>query len=179
MCKVWHMCHVNVSQAEGGSEGNRVGSGWCMMSCDRRRCKRETRWQEQKWKAGGSQKHKGFPLQKPLATLHIHLPIVYAVFMQSENITCWNLCNAPQTPTWCVRISVAMLIKELKPSAPLLSNSERLSWIMLPSLLSKFWMMWCGNIILSLMGWPTEVDIKPSLRYWYVVPIVWELSIHS
>jgi len=40
-----------------------------MMSCDRRRCGRETRWREreqkQKQKAGGSRKHKGFPLQSP------------------------------------------------------------------------------------------------------------------
>ena len=38
-----------------------VGSGWRKMSFDRRRCGREMRWQERK--AGGSRKHKGFPLQ--------------------------------------------------------------------------------------------------------------------
>ena len=46
-----------------------VGSGWRKMSFDRRRCGRETRWREweRKWKrkAGGSRKHKGFPLHHP------------------------------------------------------------------------------------------------------------------
>jgi len=42
-----------------------VGSGWCKASFDRRRCGRETRWREweRKRKAGGSRRHKGFPLQ--------------------------------------------------------------------------------------------------------------------
>jgi len=50
-----------------------VGSGWRKTSFDRRRCRRETRWQEQKRrtdgsrkrkrKMGGSRKRKGFPLQ--------------------------------------------------------------------------------------------------------------------
>ena len=58
------------------------------MSCDQRRCGRETRWRERKRKAGGSRKRKrktggsrkrkGFPLQSPPSTgsptEHLRLP---------------------------------------------------------------------------------------------------------
>ena len=54
-------------------ERKRIGSGWRKTSFVRRRCGRETRWQERKRKAGGSRKRKrkasgrrkrkGFPLQ--------------------------------------------------------------------------------------------------------------------
>ena len=76
----------------------------------------------------------------------------------------WPLltCDLQGSVSW--KISVAKLINESKTSAPSLSNSERLSWIMLPLLLrspsSKFWMMWeycqpiLAGFLLGLTGWP-------------------------
>jgi len=83
-----------------------IGSGWRKMSFDRRRCGRETRWREQerKWKrkAGGSRRHKGFPLHM------LHLTMVSSVLCQ---------CTPTITPdnAWQSRLNVNLRQPHLHP----------------------------------------------------------------
>jgi len=75
-CQVGTRCRVGTMSLATSCNRERkgVGSGWRKMSFDRRRCGRETGWREreQKWKrkAGGSRKHKGFPLHPHVLLCH-------------------------------------------------------------------------------------------------------------
>jgi len=80
-----------------------VGSGWRKMSFDRRRCGRETRWQERERKAGGHQKRKrktggrrkrkGFPLQYPK-----YSACCYGIYREARGVYGKRTINASVYP---------------------------------------------------------------------------------